>query len=165
MLDRETFKTIVQSTPLVSIDLCLVHEGNLLLGLRQNEPLKGHWFTPGGRILKNERWQDALARIAKTELGISLAHSDCQLMGVWDHFYENGAVGQGVSTHYVNMPHVCSLRERPRLKSDAQHSQFDWHPLVQIAGDSSYHEYMKLYASKVLETQIAPAERTPAVKE
>ena len=164
MLDRETFKTVVASTPLVSIDLCLVCDGDTLLGLRQNEPLKGQWFTPGGRILKNERWQNALERIAKTELGLPLTHADCQLMGVWDHVYENSAVGASVSTHYVNLPHVCFLKERPVLTVDAQHGQLKWHPLEQVVNDDAYHEYMKLYASKVLELESNSAAKVLAEK-
>jgi colanic acid biosynthesis protein WcaH len=119
VLASETFKTVVESTPLVSIDLCLVFERRLLMGLRQNEPLKGQSFTPGGRLLKNERWQDGLARIAKTELGLTVTSDDFELMGVWDHFYENSAIGEGVSTHYVNLPHVCFLESRPVLSLDA----------------------------------------------
>ena len=165
MLDPETFKTVVASTPLVSIDLCLVHDGKILLGLRQNEPLKGQWFTSGGRILKNERWQDALERIAKTELGLPLTHVECQLMGVWDHFYANSAVGADVSTHYVNLPHVCFLKERPALAMDAQHGQLKWHPLKQVATDDAYHEYMRLYASKVLELESNSAAKALAARE
>ena len=48
MLDVQTFKTVIENTPLVSIDLCLVCNNQLLLGKRTNEPLKGEWFTPGG---------------------------------------------------------------------------------------------------------------------
>ena len=62
---------LTENTPLVSIDLCLICNGQILLGKRRNEPLKGIWFTPGGRIHKNETWQDALLRIAEVELGLS----------------------------------------------------------------------------------------------
>ena len=82
MLDAATFKTVVESTPLVSIDLCLVYEGKMLMGQRQNEPLRGQWFTPGSRLFKNERWQDGLARIAKVELGLTVTSEDFELMGV-----------------------------------------------------------------------------------
>ena len=48
MLDSQSFQTAVENAPLVSIDLCLVCQGQILLGKRNNEPLKGYWFTPGG---------------------------------------------------------------------------------------------------------------------
>ena len=93
LLDSTVFKIIVENTPLVSIDLCLVCKDQLLLGRRNNEPLKGRWFTPGGRIHKNESWQAALKRIALTELGLSAENlDDVELMGVWDHFYSNSVV-------------------------------------------------------------------------
>ena len=40
MLDSSDCKPVVQNTPLVSIGLCIVYEGHLLLGLRNNESLK-----------------------------------------------------------------------------------------------------------------------------
>lgn len=138
MLDPQTFKTVVAC------------QGKLLLGLRNNEPLKGKWFTPGGRIAKNERWQDGLKRIAMSELGIKIAAEDCQLMGVWDHFYRNSAVSAEVSTHYVNLPHLCFFNTPPELKPDQQHSTLEWHDLPAVSIDSNYHSYMNLYAEWVL---------------
>lgn len=137
---------VVESTPLVSIDLCLVFEGQLLMGLRQNEPLKGHWFTPGGRLLKNERWQDGLVRIAKIELGLTVNSDDFQLMGVWDHFYENSAVDESISAHYVNLPHVCYLDSQPELSLDAQHKSVRWFELTQTIEDFRHQIYMREYA-------------------
>ena len=146
MLDEATFKTVVASTPLVSIDLCLVCEGQLLMGLRQNEPLKGHWFTPGGRVLKNERWQDGLVRIAKTELGLNVNSDDFELMGVWDHFYKNSAIDECVSTHDVNLPHVCYLETQPELSPDSQHESVRWIDVVSIIKDTGHQIYMREYA-------------------
>ena len=52
MLDVHTFKVVIKNTPLVSIDLRLVCDDQVLLGKRNNDLLKGEWFTPGGRIHK-----------------------------------------------------------------------------------------------------------------
>ena len=54
---------VIKHTPLVSIDL-IVRNGKdqILVGLRTNEPAKGFWFVPGGRILKNERITEAFKR-------------------------------------------------------------------------------------------------------
>jgi colanic acid biosynthesis protein WcaH len=52
MLDSKNFKIIIENTPLVSIDLCIVCDSQILLGKRENEPLKGVWFTPGGPDFK-----------------------------------------------------------------------------------------------------------------
>ena len=111
MLDVQTFKTVVENTPLVSIDLYLVCDGQVLLGKRNNDPLKGEWFTPGGRIYKNETWQGTLLRIAEAELGLSgIVAEGFFLMGIWNHFYDNSALDQKTTTHYVKLPHYAEFK-------------------------------------------------------
>ena len=70
MLEKVIFKTVFKNAPLVSIDLCIVCDEKILLGKRKNNPLKGFFFTPGGRFLKNEAHIDCLKRAAKSELGL-----------------------------------------------------------------------------------------------
>ena len=126
-------------------------DGQLLLGKRNNEPLRGEWFTPGGRIHKNETWQDALLRIVEVELGLSgIAVEDFSLMGVWDHFYNNSAVDQGISTHYVNLPHYVRFKSKPEITLDDQHAGSEWFDLSVVSSDEKFHPYMRNYASWLL---------------
>ena len=74
--------------------------------MRNNEPAKGFWFVPGGRILKNERVSEAFERIMKEELGLDVSYQDAELVGVFDHMYDtNFANKQGFGTHYVVITH------------------------------------------------------------
>lgn len=151
MLDGQTFKSIIENTPLVSLDICLVCNGQLLLGKRNNEPLLGCWFTPGGRILKNESWQMCLKRVARSELGLIVAEAEeFNLMGVWDHFYGNSAVGQNISTHYVNLPHYAEFQFKPKIILDDQHSEFQWFDLADVYSNESLHIYVRNYSSWLL---------------
>lgn len=151
MLDEQTFKAVIKNTPLVSIDLCLVWDGQILLGLRANEPLQREWFTPGGRIHKNETWKEALLRIARIELGLkSVAVKDFALMGVWDHFYNNNAFDQNSSIHYVNLPHYVDFKSKPPIAIDDQHIEFEWFDLVAVYSDKNFHPYMRNYANWLL---------------
>lgn len=147
MLDAGTFKIVVESTPLVSLDLCLVSKGQVLMGLRQNEPFRGQWFTSRGRLLKNERWQDVLVSIEKTELGLTVESGDFELMGVRDHFYENSAINESISTQYVNLPHVSFLESEPELSFDPQHESVRWFDVASIIRDTGHQVYMREYAS------------------
>ena len=147
MLDLQTFNVIIENAPLVSIDLCLVCNGKILLGNRCNEPLKGQWFTPGGRIFKNESWQTALKRIALTELGLpSVKWAHFELMGIWDHFYPNSICNEKRTTHYVNLPHFIELASIPKIRLDNQHSELRWFDLDTVAKGEGFHEYIKNYA-------------------
>ncbi len=151
MLDAQTFKTVIENIPLVSLDLCLVCDGQVLLGKRTNEPLKGEWFTPGGRIHKNETWQDALLRIVKAELGLcDTAVESFSLMGVWDHFYNDSALDQNTSTHYVNLPHYAEFKSKPQIALDDQHGEFKWFDLAVVSSDQKSHPYIRNYASWLL---------------
>jgi len=151
MLELSKFKEVVENTPLVSIDLCFVFEGQILLGKRKNEPLKGEWFTPGGRIYKNEAWQNALRRVGELELGLSdVPVEKFKLMGLWDHFYRNSVVDQDISTHYVNLPHYIVVKSRPLLTTDDQHSDFQWFDLSMVSGNQNFYPYVRNYASWLL---------------
>jgi len=151
MLDVQTFKTVIENAPLVSIDLCLVCDGQVLLGKRTNEPLRGEWFTPGGRIYKNETWQHALLRIVKAELGLcDVAVEDFSLMGIWDHFYNNSAVDQDISTHYVNLPYYVEFQSKPKITLDDQHAEFKWFDIHLASNDEGFHPYVLNYAKWLL---------------
>ena len=148
MLDLPSYAAVVKGAPLVSIDLCVLCNGKILLGQRNNEPLKGIWFTPGGRIFKNEAYSDCLRRIAWSELGLKLKDSNqARFMGVWDHFYDNSAFSEAVSTHYVNLPHYVCFQQKPSVILDQQHTEMLWFNLSEVARDSHFHKYMRAYAS------------------
>ena len=155
MLKINAFKAVVENTPLVSIDICLVHDYKMLLGKRNNEPLRGQWFTPGGRILKNECWQDCLKRVAQFELGISVNDtSEFTFMGIWDHFYQNSTFDKDISTHYVNIPHYCILKKQPNILADEQHDNLSWFDLEEIRDNENFHDYVQTYATWLINEEI-----------
>jgi colanic acid biosynthesis protein WcaH len=153
------FSAACAALPLVSIDLVLINPaGQLLLGLRNNAPACGWWFTPGGRIRKNEPLADAKLRVAQDELGLpALALARAIPMGAWDHFYPDSAFDPGVSTHYVNLPLWLALTpdEEKHLQlpqgAGEQHARWQWLALDQAAGDGAVHAYVRVYAQWVLQ--------------
>lgn len=103
-LPDEAFKSVIQNTPLISIDLIVQNEqGEVLLGKRVNAPAKGYWFVPGGRVRKNETLDDAFFRLVKEELGIEsgITRADAKFLGVFEHFYDDCVFGDDISTHYI----------------------------------------------------------------
>lgn len=155
MLKINAFKAVVENTPFVSIDICLVHDYKMLLGKRNNEPIRGQWFTPGGRILKNECSQDCLKRVAQSELGISVNDtSEFTFMGIWDHFYQNSAFDKDISTHYVNIPHFCILKKQPNILADEQHDNLLWFDLEEIRDNENFHDYVQTYATWLINEEI-----------
>jgi len=141
------FAQVVRLTPLVSIDLILRDsEGKVLVGLRTNEPAKGIWFVPGGRIEKDERLADAFARILSVETGLSLPMTQSRLLGVYEHLYDANRFEAPVyGTHYVVIARELRLDRRPDIKTDDQHSAMRWMRPDEILAAPDVHENTKAY--------------------
>ena len=138
--------------PLVSIDFVVYAEtGRVLLGLRNNSPAKGFWFTPGGRIRKNETHANAKQRIAAMELGDPLLAANAKLMGVWDHFYDDSAFSTEVSTHYVNLPYLVQVEKEFEPPIEDQHRDWSWRKVSEALEDVGVHPYAKAYLRWIAE--------------
>ena len=90
-------------------------------------------------------------RIAQVELGLNLSAAQCQLMSVWDHFFDNSAVSEKISTHNVNLPHVLYVDDDLDLVADDQHKAIGWFDLAEVSRSEEHHKYMNQYAGWVLE--------------
>lgn len=104
----EEWRVIVDRVPLVSVDLLVRREGGLLVGKRTNEPAKGEWFVPGGTVLKGERLEDAVRRVAREELGVDV--DVVRRLGTYEHFYDRSDVAGVDGKHYLATAFVV----RPR---------------------------------------------------
>jgi colanic acid biosynthesis protein WcaH len=141
------WRLIVRHTPLVSIDLLIFDEQErLLLGLRTNEPARGTWFVPGGRILKGETLDVAFTRIATDELAAPLRRADAALRGVYQHLYAtNYANEPGTGTHYIVLGHEIRARLDPETLPTDQHSDWRWSPVDELMIDPAVHDNVKDY--------------------
>ena len=141
-LTGDLFKTIIEHTPLVSVDIIVKQEGKVLLGKRVNKPALGYWFTLGGRVLKNERIQDAIHRICNMEMGI-ISYENPKFIGVFEHLYDD-SIFDAVSTHYVNLGYEIEVSGLEDLPAD-QHNAYRWFGLEELMQHDEVHTYVKDY--------------------
>ena len=146
MLDNKTFKTVVSSTPLISIDLLVKKDNKILLGKRINKPAQGYLFSIGGRVYKNESIQQATARIAKTELNIELKLTP-KFAGVFEHFYDDG-IYKDVSTHYINLAYEVDINNEILNLPNDQHNEYQWLSINELLNSKQVHKYVKNYFRK-----------------
>ncbi len=142
MLDDQIFKTVVDSAPLISIDILIKKDNKVLLGRRINKPAQGVFFSIGGRINKNETIDNAMARVALNELNIELK-SVPKFIGVFEHFYDD-SIYKDVSTHYVNLAYEYEKEEIPDLPTE-QHSEYKWFTVNELLNSDQVHKYTKDY--------------------
>ncbi|HGN9470603.1 TPA: GDP-mannose mannosyl hydrolase [Providencia stuartii] len=145
-LELNTFKTIVASTPLVSIDLIVCNSKNqVLLGLRNNRPAQGYWFVPGGRICKNETFDIAFQRLTKDELGKYYSITDAQFIGHYQHLYNDNFSGDNFSTHYIVLGYLIKqdidIDELPL----EQHKNYQWWNISELLISPKVHDNTKAY--------------------
>lgn len=162
MLDSDTFKTVIDKTPLISIDLVVRNPaGEVLLGQRLNRPAQGFWFVPGGRILKGESLSTAFKRLTLSELGIELDIISARYLGLYEHFYPDSiftdeSVGVVVSTHYVvNGFEVVLPSAENTINNDLyaslpkeQHGAYQWFPKEDLMASGQVHMHSKWYFDK-----------------
>ena len=149
-LSDDLFRTVVASTPLISMDLVVQNsQGEVLLGQRLNQPAQGVWFVPGGRILKNETMDVAFSRLTRDELGKAFQRSEVRMLGAYEHFYTNsvfGDSGDSPDTHYVVLAYQLVLAEGEELQpTNAQHDFYRWWPLTDAQASEEVHDNTRAY--------------------
>lgn len=142
MLDKQNFKTVVNLTPLISIDLLVKKDNKYLLGKRVNKPAQNYLFSIGSRIYKNETIKNAIVRIAVDELNFTLKFMP-SFLGVFEHFYED-SIYQDVSTHYVNLAYEIEIEEALILPNE-QHNEYFWFTVDELLKNKQVHRYVKNY--------------------
>lgn len=145
-LSNEVFKTVVENSPLISIDLIVENsDGQFLLGMRTNRPAQNTWFVPGGRVQKGESLVNAFVRLCKGELNLDIERQNSQFLGLFEHFYEDSVFGDGISTHYIVMAHKVKVNQQLLALPSAQHNAYKWMSQSEILASDSVHIHTKWY--------------------
>ena len=137
-IDEADWRTVVRSVPIVSVDLVVNHDGGVVLGRRTNDPGKGEWFVPGGRVRKGERLEGAVHRVAADELGVEVEIE--RQLGVAQHIWDTSEFPDIESKHHVPVAYVVSV-DTDSFDPDDQHDALqvfeppfdaiDLHPFVE----------------------------------
>lgn len=139
-IPTDEFAVIQRHVPEACVELFLEQAGGVLLARRTNEPAKGEWFWPGGRLYKGEELQAAAHRVAEEELGLEVELNG--RLGVYSHFWDSSAV-EGVDTrHTVNVVfRVRPVAESFEIELDEQHDD------VRLVSEpeGALHDYVQRY--------------------
>lgn len=150
-LDPDTFRTVVDSTPLVSIDLVVeISGGEILLGQRVNRPAEGMWFVPGGRIMKGESLDAAFRRIASEELGVDVERGEAGWLGIYEHFYDDSVFGDKPGTHYVVLAYHLELDIQIQELPRDQHSEYHAWRIEDARCAADVHPHTRVYADELV---------------
>ena len=120
-LTKKTFKTILDNTPLLCVDIVVRHKGKYLLVKRKNWPLKGIFWLPGGRVFKGETIAMAVKRKNKeeTRLKVKLIRP----LGYFEYFFKSHELSLKNGYHPVSIVYLVEPLSL-KIKLDKQSS--DW---------------------------------------
>ena len=146
-LNDDDFLTVVESTPLVSIDLIVRNDkGEVLLGFRNNRPAQSFWFVPGGRVRKNERLDQAFSRLCEVELKLPFSRQQARFLGPYEHLYQDNFLGhEGSGTHYIVLAYEVQLAAGQHCQLDDQHSEQAWWQVGTLLESDQVHANTKAY--------------------
>ena len=149
-LAKKKFFEIVKNAPLAAIDLILTdRDGKILVGKRKNNPAKGKWFVPGGRIRKNETFEKAIQRLCREEVPFGRVGRP-RFLGAFEHFYRVNAGGSGFGTHYVVLAYHIRCRFNKNLLATSQHGLFRLFSPQEALRHRAVHANTRIYARQNL---------------
>lgn len=124
LLPVEQYRRVLGMMPILCVDCLVVNtSGEYLLVKRKNEPLKGEYWVPGGRVHKNERLTDAVRRKMREEIGVGVEIVKC--CGFFEEFFDKSAENAENGVHAVSFLYLV----KPcgdRIKLDDQSSEWGW---------------------------------------
>ena len=130
IIPKHLYSQIVDIMPIPCVDLIVVDENvNILLLKRKNEPAKGQWWFPGGRIHLGETRRQAAIRKLKEEC--NLTPSLIEEIGTYDLILDvagKKTISHGITTLF----HIHILdKAKASLSLDEQSETGKWMTLLE----------------------------------
>ena len=121
-IEKEKYKEILELMPILTVDGIVMRNGKVLLVKRKNKPLKGKYWTPGGRVYKGETLKKAFIRKIKEETGINVRI--ISLVGFYEDFYPDNH--WNIDTVHTVSAVFLATSDTDKVKLDGQSSGYKW---------------------------------------
>jgi len=121
-IQKDLYKEIIKNIPILCIDLIIMYQDQYLLVKRNESPLKGEWWVPGGRVQIGETVEATAKRKLIEELDLSF-DGGLELVGLYEDVFSESSLGAHA---YQTMSIVFRviLKDVPSIDIDATSS--DW---------------------------------------
>jgi colanic acid biosynthesis protein WcaH len=142
IIEVKEFQRIVKKIPICTVDVVIFNKDltKTLIFKRKNNPLRGKFYSCGGRLFKNEALLNCAIRKVNDELGIAVDRKKIFFGGCMNEIFSN-SVFKNINYHAVNVYYgfIFMETENIKIKLDNQHSTYRWLDLK----DNSLHPFLK----------------------
>lgn len=138
-IQKSLYKQILDNMPLLCVDLVIYSEGRVLLVYRNEEPAKNEWWTPGGRVYKNESLEEAVIRKAYEEAGIKVKIK--KQLGIYEFRSKKGIFPNLKNGfHAFSVAHLVELKDKKqKISIDSTSRNYKWIDRI----EESLHPFIK----------------------
>jgi ADP-ribose pyrophosphatase YjhB (NUDIX family) len=124
LIPEKQYREITQIIPIPCVDLLAVDQtGQILLLKRVNEPAKGRWWLPGGRIHFGETRKSAAVRKLFEECGLNIRGGEPIETMTGDIIVPDG---KGGISHTISMVFSVQVDSFSPLTLDSQSEKGEW---------------------------------------
>jgi mutator protein MutT len=109
--------------PQIAVGAIVIDDGRLLVVKRANDPGKGLWSLPGGRVEQGEFLEDALKREVREETGLEVEVGE--LAGILEV--------PGDELHYVILDYHALVTGSTDVRPGDDAAEVRWAPLKDVA--------------------------------
>jgi len=119
-LSEDKYNEIEKLVPLACLNIIIVDdEGRILVMKRNNEPAKGLYWYPGGRIKRGQSLEEALKEKIKEETGLEWQELE---------FIRVASVDSTLfkTRHTININFLLKKKTNSTIRLNPEHSDFKW---------------------------------------
>ncbi|TRZ53861.1 NUDIX domain-containing protein [bacterium] len=148
-IPNNIYAECMNSLPICCVDILLFNptKTKVLLCKRNNEPLKGIYFSTGGRLHKGEELKDCAVRKAKEELGVDIEKEHLLKGGIISEIFPNSSFGDDIGYHTVTVYFGYSIPENMAIVLEKQHADSQWYDVR----NTDIHTYTKERINTILQ--------------
>jgi colanic acid biosynthesis protein WcaH len=122
-IPKKEYQYILEHLPILCVDCVITHNKKCLLLKRNNQPAKGQWWFPGGRVNKNELIKLAAIRKSLEETRLNTVFE--KVISVEETMFSQ-VEDMTTDIHTVNICCHISVADVSSLKIDLFHDDFLW---------------------------------------
>jgi colanic acid biosynthesis protein WcaH len=143
LIPRALYQRIHRMLPVVCVDTVVTNRARtrFFLVRRANEPERGRWWLPGGRLHKNERLIDAARRKIFEEIGFRGRIKE--QLGTYEYFSSRGYF-PGMSAHTIIFVFLAVVDERKNFHLDSQSTDAQWFERIDRRLDPYVKNFLRL---------------------